>query len=129
MAKELVSCERRWWEFVRQLRNDPRVAAGFICNSEITPEVHERFMSKHAGSYRICLVDGAPAGFVGVVEGDIRICTHPDFQHQGVGLFMLREIGRAYPEAYGKIKVANEASRKLFEKAGYRLKHYIFERE
>ena len=129
MAKELVACERRWWEFVRRLRGDPRVAAGFICTAEITPEVHERFMTRHAENYRICLVDGAPAGFVGVVEGDIRICTHPDFQQQGVGLFMLQEIGRIHPEAYGKVKAANAASRRLFEKAGYKLKHYVFERE
>ena len=83
-GKELVRCGRDYWNFVRELRTDPGVAEGFISTKPISREEHEAFMSKYADGYRVCLVDGRPAGFVGVVNDVIRICTHPDFQKQGV---------------------------------------------
>lgn len=127
MEKKLVPCDRTWWDFVRELRTDPRVAEGFFSTAAISPEVHEKFMTAHHQSYRICLVDGRPAGFVGVVDGDIRVCTHPEYQRQGVGVFMLSEFRREFPEGHAKIKVSNAASRRLFEKAGYRLTYLVFE--
>ena len=39
-----------------------------------------------------------------MIEDDIRICTHPDYQKRGVGKFMLEEAYKIWPNAHAKIK-------------------------
>lgn len=125
---KLVPCDRQYWEFVRKLRMDKRVSHAFIRSCQITPESQENYMLQHSQHYRICLLDDQPVGYVGVVENDIRICTHPDFQGRGVGLFMVSEISKLFPNAIAKIKVNNIASLKLFEKAGFEVRYLILEK-
>lgn len=67
-------------------------------------------------------------GYIGVINNDIRICTHPDYQRMGVAKFMLDEIQERYPNAIAKVKIENKDSMKLFEKAGFKLKYYLYER-
>ena len=132
---ELVNCNQEYWEFVRKLRNDKRVLDGFIESTHITSEMQVNYMTKYSDCYRIALIQThtgdsiitLPAGFVGVIEDDIRICTHPDFQGMGIGKFMLTEIMKIFPTAYGKVKINNEASKKLFLKAGFKEKFIIYE--
>ena len=111
---ELVECSKEFWEFVRVLRNDERVQSGFIKSIHITEEMQEEYMSKHSQYYRIALVDGVPAGYVGVIEDDIRVCTDPFFQGKGVGKFMINKCMEIWPTAFAKVKVDNEASLRLF---------------
>mgnify|MGYP006268378715 CR=1 FL=1 len=121
-----VKCTSDYWEFVRQLRNDSRVQDGFIERANITQEQQTAYMSNNAHHYRIALVDNQPAGYVGVIDNDIRICTHPDYQGLGVGSFMLAAIMEEYPNAYGKVKLDNEASKKLFKSVGFTESFVIF---
>jgi ribosomal protein S18 acetylase RimI-like enzyme len=125
---KLVACDRQYWEFVRELRMDKRVSHAFIKSCQITPELQEHYMLQHSQYYRICLLNDQPAGYVGVVENDIRVCTHPDFQGRGVGLFMVREISKLFPHAIAKVKVNNIASLKLFEKAGFEVRYLLLEK-
>jgi len=125
---ELDSCNREYWEFVRNLRNDRRVSEGFIESIHITPEMQESYMKTHSKYYRIALLDKKPCGFVGVLDDDIRICTHPSFQRKGVGKFMLNEIMKIFPKAYGKVKVSNEISKNLFLSSGFKQEFTIFTR-
>jgi RimJ/RimL family protein N-acetyltransferase len=129
---ELVECREQYWEFVRELRMDDRVASGFIETTPITKEQQANYMSSNSQHYRIALVDGKPAGYVGVLNDDIRVCTHPDFQGMGVGKFMINECMNIWPTAYAKVKHGNEASSKLFLSCGFtmngtddRFKYYI----
>jgi hypothetical protein len=78
-------------------------------------------MLGNAQYYRIALVDGKPAGYVGVIKEDIRVCTHPDFQGFGVGKFMINECVKIWPTAYAKVKHGNTASDKLFLACGFEL--------
>lgn len=116
---ELVNCTSEFWEFVRELRMDSRVIDGFIETIPITSEQQAFYMAKNAKHYRICLVDGKPAGYVGVIEDDIRVCTHPDFQGMGVGKFMIQCAMDIWPTAYAKVKLGNTASDKLFLSCGF----------
>ena len=119
MYMELVRCKTQYWEFVRQLRMDERVIDGFLETQPITEEQQNKYMIGNAQYYRICLVDGKPAGYVGVIEDDIRVCTHPDFQGMGVGKFMIEECMKIWPTAYAKVKLGNTASDKLFLSCGF----------
>jgi GNAT superfamily N-acetyltransferase len=125
----LVKNERKYWEFIRQLRNDERVKHGFIQSAYITPEQHEKFMEQHSDCFYLCILDEQLAGYVGVINDDIRIATHPDFQKKGVGKFLLSEIKNVFPSACAKIKIDNEASLKLFQSAGFEVKYYLLERK
>jgi len=126
---KLVPNERIYYEFIRTLRNDERVQHGFIQRVQITPEEQRAYMEKYGDCYYICLCDGQPAGYAGVIDRDIRVATHPDFQKKGVGKFMIQEIMKIFPDAYAKIKVDNQASLKLFASAGFKPKYYILEKE
>jgi len=127
MHMELKKCTKKYWEFIRILRNDKRVLDGFIKSTYITKEMQEKYMQDYSKFYRVALLNNQPCGYVGVIEDDIRICTHPDFQGRGVGKFMLKEIMNIFPTAYGKVKVDNEASKKLFSSVGFTKKFIIFE--
>ena len=116
---ELVNCTKKYWEFVRELRMDERVIDGFIKTTHITPDMQEAYMTTHAKYYRIALVNGQPAGYIGVIEDDIRVCTHPDFFGMGVGKFMIKSAMAIWPTAYAKVKLGNIASDKLFISCGF----------
>lgn len=60
----------------------------------------------------------------GVVEDDIRVCTHPDFQGKGVGKFMINKCMEIWPNASAKVKINNEVSLRLFESCGFIKKFY-----
>ena len=117
----IVECSEQYWEFVRELRMDERVMDGFIETIPISKEQQKRYMTSNSQYYRIALVDGQPAGYVGVLNNDIRVCTHPDFQGKGVGKFMIDECMKIWPTAYAKVKHGNEASSKLFLSCGFEM--------
>jgi GNAT superfamily N-acetyltransferase len=118
---ELVNCTNQYWEFVRTLRMDERVINGFVETIPITTEQQISYMTNNSQYYYIALVDGKPAGYVGVINDDIRVCTHPDFQGMGVGKFMINHIKHIFPLANAKVKHGNEASSKLFLSCGFEM--------
>jgi|TARA_R100000005_G_C4985499_1_gene193971 GNAT superfamily N-acetyltransferase len=111
---ELVPITEEYYDFVRVLRN---TQPGFLVHANITPEHQEVYMNKYGKNYYICLLYKKPVGFIGVVDEDIRLCTHPSAQGKGIGTFMLKEIVKLYPNATGKILEDNIPSQKAFEKA------------
>ena len=126
---ELVKCTKKYWEFVRILRNDDRVQSGFIKSSNITKDMQSAYMMMYSKFYRIALIDGKPAGYVGVIDDDIRVCTHPNYQGQGVGKFMINQCMKIWPTAFTKVKMENEASIRLFESCGFTKKFFILTKD
>lgn len=122
---ELVECSKEYWEFIRVLRNDKRVLEGFIKSTYITKEMQQDYMSKNNSHFRIALIDNIPVGYVGVIEDDIRVCTHPNYQGKGIGKFMINKCMEIWPTAFAKVKINNKASLKLFEACGFTKKFYI----
>lgn len=125
----LVNNSPAYWEFIRELRTMEGVREGFISQTEITPVEQATYMLKYNSSYWICLDGKNPAGYVGVIDDDIRVATHPDYQGKGVGTFMINEIMKLIPTAIARVKLNNEASVKLFERCGFKKKYYILERD
>jgi len=129
MNFELVNCSKEYWDFVRCLRNDQRVNDGFIEKTVITPQMQDIYMNKYSNCYRIALANGIAAGYVGVLDDDIRVCTHPNYQGMGIGKFMINEIVKTWPSAFAKIKINNIASIRLFESCGFTKKYYILTKD
>ena len=125
---DFVKNKEEYWEFIRQLRNDKRVKNGFIQQDHIERENHLKYMEKYGNNFYICLIDGNPAGYVGVIDRDIRVATHPDYQGKGVGKFMINALMKLYPDSLAKVKIENEASLRLFESCGFAKKYYILEK-
>lgn len=117
---ELVNCTSQYWEFVRTLRNDERVLDGFVKSVYITEEMQTNYMENYSQYYRIAKVNGKPAGYVGVIEDDIRVCTHPKYQGKGVGKFMINECIKEWPTSFAKVKLGNTTSDKLFISVGFK---------
>ena len=124
----LVRCnKKRYWDFVLELRNGLR--EGFVQQATIDPNNHHKYMAKHSRGYWICLDGDTPVGFIGVVDNDIRLATHPDHQGKGIGKFMVENFSMLYPEAVAKVKVENISSQKVFEACGFVTKYYVMEKE
>ena len=126
---ELVQNKPQYWEFIRKLRNHPDVKSGFIQQEDIKKECHEKHMLRYGLFFYVCLVNNKPAGYVGVINGDIRVATHPDFQGKGVGKYMINQLMEMQPDAFAKVKIDNEASARLFEACGFKKKYYILEKD
>jgi GNAT superfamily N-acetyltransferase len=119
MDFDIAQIKQDQYEFVRTLRNDKETKRGFISQEYISKEQQEKYMTEHGQNYFICFADGQPAGYVGVVDSDIRVAVHPNYLNLGVGEFMIRYIMDRFPDARARIKNGNLASKKLFEKCGY----------
>jgi RimJ/RimL family protein N-acetyltransferase len=126
---KLVKNDPKYWEFIRKLRNMDGVRQGFVQQNEIDSIEQARYMLKYNSNFWICLDNKTPAGYVGIIDNDIRVATHPDFQGQGIGTFMIVEVMKINPLAYAKVKLENEASIKLFERCGFKKKYYLLEKD
>lgn len=130
---KLIPCNQKYWEFVRQLRNDPENLAGFINTKYITEEDQRLYMSKYNDFYYICINDNdLPVGFIGSIDDDIRICVKNDHKNQGIGTFMLNEflkIKNQHKLLIAKIKYNNIISQKLFRKIGFKPTYVIYTKE
>ena len=125
----LIKNEKRFWEDIRNLRNNPDVKTGFTKQEHINLEEHEEFMNMYSDNFYVALIDNQFTGYVGVINNDIRVATHPDYQGRGIGKFMINNLMNLHPNAYAKIKIDNEASMALFEKCGFKKKYYILEKD
>tara|TARA_R110002126_G_C10486643_1_gene502631 strand:+ start:3877 stop:4257 length:381 start_codon:yes stop_codon:yes gene_type:complete len=125
---ELVKNNYIYWEFIRNLRNMDGVRQGFINQDIISQQDHEAYMKKNSNFFWICLDKGRFIGYTGVIENDIRVATHPDYQGKGVGSFMINEIMKINPNAFAKVKLENQSSLRLFESCGFKKKYYILEK-
>jgi RimJ/RimL family protein N-acetyltransferase len=122
---ELVNCSEQYWEFVRKLRINPINQEGFFTHAEITSEQQNEFMVKNQWNYKICLVEGKPAGYVGILEGhEITYCVAPEFHGKGIGTFMIKEYAPRWAEVDAYVKTDNIASQKVFEKLGFEKQIY-----
>ena len=127
MTLILTKNKKKYWEFIRALRSNKSVENGFIDKVQISKKEQEIYMNKYNDNYYVCLNEQIPCGYIGEINGDIRLCTSPEFQGQGVGTFMIKEFTKIKKNIFAKIKVENISSIKAFEKAGYETKYFLLE--
>ena len=122
----MVRCLYSHWDFILLLRN--RLKDGFILQEDISATDHHEFMVDNANNYMICTHEDTPVGFVGQVDGDIRVATHPEYQGMGVGKFMINEFMKNNPSCSATVKIENAPSLNLFESCGFKKKYFVLER-
>ena len=126
---ELVECSNLpgdHWYSILHIRNENR--HGFGNDDLIHIAAHYRYMFDNFKNYLLCVEDGNVIGFIGHVNNDIRIATRKSHQNKGVGKFMGEGFMRKFPDSFAKVKIDNEASRKLFERCGFKKKYYVLQR-
>lgn len=128
MNLHMVPLQFEHYEFVRALRNNETVKKGFVVQDDISREKHLEYMSKYGKNYFVCFRGLIPVGYIGVIDNDIRVATVPNEAKLGVGEFMVNFIAENFPGALAKVKIENVASRRLFEKCGYKLTFVIYSR-
>jgi RimJ/RimL family protein N-acetyltransferase len=127
---QLVKNEQKYHEFIRELRNNEKVQDGFIDSlPNITPIQQLEYMVQYGDCFYICLENEIPVGYIRHINNDIAVCVHPDHWNKGVATFMIKELMQKHPQCYAKIKLDNISSIKAFEKAGFKKKYYILEKE
>ena len=109
-VRNLVKCSKEYWNFVRNLRNQN---IGFVNQGNITSEQQTQYMTKYSDNYKVCLVNEFPAGFIGIIDNDIRFAVAEEFRNQGLAKWMLHKF--PIPKnTIGKVKKDNLYSCKLF---------------
>lgn len=126
---EIVPCVSEYWEFVRLLRTDPRTSPGFASQKPISEEEQIAYMRTWAHRHVVALWDGQPSGYSGSIEGDIRVCVHPDFQKRGIGKALIQAVLVRWPDSVAKVKVTNGPSQALFRSCGFKPVWVTYERE
>ena len=116
---KLLPNDRKYWEYIRQLRTCRENLDGFVEQNYITEADQINYMSKYNDNYYICFNENKPVGFIGVVENDIRLATDPNYKGKGIGSFMVKEIVKVYPQAVAKVKLDNISSTRLFKSLNF----------
>lgn len=124
---QLIPNSEEHWEYIRLLRNDRRVRHGFIQQVDVSVEQQREYMQKYSTNYWIALCNGFPAGYIGVIDGDIRIAVHPDYQNKKIGSFMVKELAKKIDNLQAKVRIDNPQSLAMFISCGFNIKYFILE--
>jgi len=91
-------------------------------SGEIDSTRHVEFMMEHASTYRVA-VDNKDqvVGFIGHVDGDLRLGTRPDRCREGIALFMYSNFLSEYPRVTVRVKRDNQPSLRFFQKVGWKV--------
>lgn len=116
---KLVDNKKEYWFFIRKLRYHPDNINGFVDSTVPTDEEQINYMSKNNHNYQICIDSDIPVGFIGDVDGDIRLAVLPEYKGKGLGKFMLKEYVKTHPNVTAKVKHDNNISLKTFLSCGF----------
>lgn len=115
----LVPNESKYYKFIKELRTHDENINGFIQRFQITDEQQEKYMAKYRDNYFIALENETPVGWVGQIDNDIRVSTHPSHKRKGIAKFMINELMKKYPMSTAKVLLDNLSSNKLFLSCGF----------
>jgi ribosomal protein S18 acetylase RimI-like enzyme len=119
---ELVECDKKYWEFVRSLRNDKNNLSGFIETKHISPEDQQAFMKINSRFFKTCLLDEEPVGYIGLIgenKDEITFCVAHNNKGNGIGSFMVKDFTKNI-SCWAKVRLENINSSKIFEKLGFK---------
>ena len=125
---KIVEASIEYWDFIRIMRTCKDNTNGFEQQVEISTEQQIKYMQRNSKNYYVCIDGDTPVGFVGCIDGDIRVATHPEHKKKGYGKLMINFIFEKFPESYAKVKIDNDASLELFKSCGFEKKYIILKK-
>lgn len=123
MELKLQECNENYWLDILDIRNNDNT--GFVNQTNISTELHIQYMKNNFQNYRICILNNEFAGFIGIVNDDVRLGVKKEFKRKGIGKFMINEFNKTFEIKHAKVKIENTASQKLFESCGFKKTFYI----
>jgi len=125
MRIELVECRPEYWEFVRLLRSDPKNQGGFFSIVEINSCQQKIYMELNSHRYKICLLDGIPVGYVGIIkDSEVTYCVQDKYKGMGIGTKIMEEFSKSFDLLDAYVKIENFQSQGVFEKLGWEKQIY-----
>ena len=125
MKIELVECKPEYWELVRLLRSDPENQEGFFSVVKINQKQQQIYMELNSHRYKICLLDGIPVGYVGVIkDSEVTYCVQHEYKGMGIGTKIIEEFSKSFDSLDAYVKVENFPSQRIFEKLGWEKQIY-----
>lgn len=135
MELKLVPLRRRYLEFVREVRNDPRVSEYLFTDVYISKEGQERWYRKQTRDKKslvfVALADG-PIGYCQVKNIDhanysceLGFCLAPEHQGKGYGARLVKELINYVTEKlnmhrlYVEVFADNQRAISLYERCGF----------
>ena len=122
------------WNFILELRNN-FFDKFHKQNSPIKLKEHEKYMKTQIKNKKfrqwIIIDHESDIGYIRILEDDVSILLKQEFQGRGFGSKALRKLEKQSnvpKKLIGEIKADNISSIKTFEKAGYKLKTLVFEK-
>ena len=118
----LVACSREYWSFVGRLRANPKVKDGFCERAVFDEEKQIKYMKKNSKYFYICLIEGKPVGYIGLISSsrdEVTFCVNPEYQGRGIGSFMVKKLMQMSINIWAKVKHNNIGSIHIFEKLGF----------
>ena len=126
------------WDYILNLRNNPRFSLFFYNQKKITKKDHYEYLKKQKRNsgfvnWIICY-DKKDVGYLRILDGDVSIIIDKKFHSKGIGtsaLKILEENARSLgiKKLIGKIIIDNKSSQKIFLKNKYKLKMYWYEKQ
>ena len=123
------------WKFILELRNS-FFKNFYKQNKKIKSNEHEKYMKKQIKNKKfhqwIITHQNIDIGYIRILDGDVSILLKNEFHGKGFGVKALRKLEKqsSIPKKLtGVIKSENISSVKSFEKAGYKLKTLVYEKD
>lgn len=118
--------------YILELRNNSK--DNFFNTNLISKEEHLKFMDTYKDMYYIAYDinddNKIKLGFIGHVNGDIRLVVEPTFRNKGFGSKIIQKFLEIDHEQNLKaqIKIENISSINAFKKAGFKPKYIVMEK-
>lgn len=138
MNVELKNVEEKDFKFLFELRNNPEVRKYMFNKNELKWERHVEYWKKRISekipSYTI-VADGKYTGIIKLDWSEFDECYYvsiiimPEYQRKGIAKMALELLENKFrtKKIRAKIIPENEASKKLFESAGFKLRCLEYE--
>jgi len=126
------------WDYILNLRNDPRFSPFFYNQKKITKKEHYQYLEKQKKNSnffnRIICYGKKDVGYIRILDNDVSIIVDQKFHSKGIGvnaLKILEENARSLgiKKLIGKVMIDNKSSQKIFLKNKYKLKMYWYEKQ
>ena len=117
-------------KFLYNLMNNKKVRTYFANPNTFSYKEHLRFIKNFKGIFKIMKYKGKKVGAIRLrfFDNEITTAILPEFHGKGIGSKELKEFCKKRNNLKAEINPKNKASIKIYEKAGFKIKHLVMEK-